>query len=146
MLNKFKNNIIDNLENYEKQLSDLEDENERLITDISTLEKSIDRLKLENSDLKSKLNEQRLYKEREESLVLEIAGLKNDLKYFILKYLIQTIYLFINYIEKIKLRKFKQLNIQLTEDNQSLVQELNRRCDPMRLDSEFLVLKQYSYF
>ena len=64
----------------------MEDENERLITDISTLEKSIDRLKLENSDLKSKLNEQRLYKEREESLVLEIAGLKNDLKYFILKY------------------------------------------------------------
>ena len=124
----------------------MEDENERLITDISTLEKSIDRLKLENSDLKSKLNEQRLYKEREESLVLEIAGLKNDLKYFILKYLIQTIYLFINYIEKIKLRKFKQLNIQLTEDNQSLVQELNRRCDPMRLDSEFLVLNKYSYF
>jgi hypothetical protein len=45
------------------------------------LEKSVDKLKLENNDLKSKLNEHRLYKEREESLVLEIAALKNDLKY-----------------------------------------------------------------
>ncbi len=34
-------------------------------------------------------------------------------------------------------RKFKQLNIQLTEDNQSLVQELTRRSEPMRLDSKF---------
>jgi hypothetical protein len=58
----------------------MEDENERLITEISTLEKSIDKQKLENNDLKLKLNEHRLYKEREESLVLEIAALKNDLK------------------------------------------------------------------
>ena len=61
-------------------MADLEDENERLINDISKLEGSLNALKAENNDVKLKLNENRLYKEREESLMLEIASLKNDLK------------------------------------------------------------------
>ena len=61
-------------------MADLEDENERLINDISKLEGSLNALKAENNDVKLKLNENRLYKEREESLMLEIASLKNDMK------------------------------------------------------------------
>jgi predicted nucleic acid-binding Zn-ribbon protein len=40
---------------YEKQIQDLEDENERCISDLSNLEKNIDRLKVENAELKSKV-------------------------------------------------------------------------------------------
>ncbi len=44
------------------------------------MEKLLDKFKLENTDLKAMVNENRLYKEREEALMLEIANLKNDLK------------------------------------------------------------------
>ena len=42
-------------ENYEKQMQDLEDENEKCINEISKLEKSMEKLRNEISDLKSKV-------------------------------------------------------------------------------------------
>lgn len=47
---------------------------------MSKMEKVLDKFKLENNDLKSMVNESRIYKEREESLILEVASLKNELK------------------------------------------------------------------
>lgn len=58
----------------------MEDENERNANEMSKMEKVLDKFKLENNDLKSMVNESRIYKEREESLILEVASLKNELK------------------------------------------------------------------
>ena len=67
-------------ESYEKQIQDLEDDNERCSSELSKMEKSMDKLKMENLDLKSKVSVGLIYKEQEESLLMEIAGLKNELK------------------------------------------------------------------
>ena len=83
-------------------LQDLEDENERCVSDLSNLEKNIDKLKMENAELKSKVvinfknssdykhlplnifylkvNDVRILKEHEETLLLDIANLKNEIK------------------------------------------------------------------
>jgi len=47
--------LLQTIENYEKQIGDLEDENERLINDISKLEKSMEKLKLETADFKQRV-------------------------------------------------------------------------------------------
>lgn len=44
------------------------------------MEKTLDKLKLENVDLRAKVSEGLIYKQQEESLLMEIAGLKNELK------------------------------------------------------------------
>ena len=44
------------------------------------MEKTLDKLKMENLDLKSKVSVGLIYKEQEETLLMEIAGLKNELK------------------------------------------------------------------
>ena len=67
-------------ESYEKQIQDLEDDNERCSSELSKMEKTMDKLKMENLDLKSKVSVGLIYKEQEESLLMEIAGLKNELK------------------------------------------------------------------
>ena len=67
-------------EHYEKQLQELEDENEKHVNELSRLEKSLSTTKTENNDLKSLASEARIYKEREDSLILEIANLKNEIR------------------------------------------------------------------
>ena len=47
---------------------------------MSKIEKHLDKFKLENNDLKSMVNENKIYKEREENLIMEVANLKNELK------------------------------------------------------------------
>lgn len=68
------------LKAYEKQVQELEEENEKFANDFSKLEKTLNTYKTENSDLRSKLNESKILVERDESLHLEVANLKNEFK------------------------------------------------------------------
>lgn len=63
----------------EKQIQELEDENEKQVNEYSKMEKTIDRLKSENGELRQKVTEGLLVREREESLRLENMSLKNQL-------------------------------------------------------------------
>ena len=82
------------IKQHEKQMQELEDENEKHINELSKIEKSLAEYKAENNQLRSMANEARIYKENEEGMILELAGLKNELE------------------------KCIQFNQQLTEENQ----------------------------
>jgi hypothetical protein len=91
------------IKQHEKQMQELEDENEKHINELSKIEKSLAEYKAENNQLRSMANEARIYKENEEGMILELAGLKNELE------------------------KCIQFNQQLTEENQRLVEENNHK-------------------
>lgn len=58
----------------------MEDENEKHVNEYSKMEKTIEKLKADNCELKQKVTESLLLREREESLRLENSNLKNQLK------------------------------------------------------------------
>ena len=58
----------------------MEDENERHVNELSRIEKNLASFKVENNDLKLMVNENKIYKEREDNLILENANLKNEIK------------------------------------------------------------------
>jgi septal ring factor EnvC (AmiA/AmiB activator) len=64
----------------ERQINELEEENERYVDEISQLKTSLDKQKAEYGDLRTKLHETRMYKEREDHLIVEVTNLKNELK------------------------------------------------------------------
>lgn len=87
------------IKQHEKQIQELEEENEKVINELGRVEKSLSGYKAENGELRSMANEARIYKENEEGMILELAGLKNELE------------------------KCTQFNQQLIEENQRLVDE-----------------------
>ncbi len=95
-----------NSEHYEKQIKELEEENESHANELAKMDGSLKLLQAENNELKTLLNQAKIYKEREDSLILEIAELKNEISKCIIA------------------------NGQLNENNQRLIEECQNRPQP----------------
>ena len=68
------------LKTFERQIKELEHENEKYSGELNKCDKNLSALKQENSELKSKLGENKILYEREQNLLLDMADLKNELK------------------------------------------------------------------
>lgn len=108
----------------EKQVQELEDENEKQINEYSKMEKLVEKLKLENTELKQRVNEGLLNKEREESLRLENANLKNQLGLVGLK--IKALIFSLN-LTFVCYRRLNLTSNQLLLENQQLMKTFNEK-------------------
>ena len=61
-------------------MDEIEDENEKYCSEISQLHSSLDKCRMECAELRAEVSETRLYKEREDQLLFEMASIKNELK------------------------------------------------------------------
>ncbi|CAF0755974.1 unnamed protein product [Brachionus calyciflorus] len=93
------------LKTYERQIRELENENEKYSCELVKTDKNFNCLRQENAELRNKLNENKILYEREQNLLVDMAELKNELK------------------------KLKQANGQLIETNKRLIDELNSRVE-----------------
>lgn len=69
------------LKTYERQIKELEAENEKYSTELTKCEKNLALVRQENAEIRIKIGENKILHEREQSLLIDMADLKNELKY-----------------------------------------------------------------